>query len=68
MMTKTLQQNTAIKIGKEPMVILPLRKWEEIKEMLEDWEDAVRFNIAFKESRGEKTVSLNNLKKKYKLQ
>ena len=66
MVTIVKEKNT-IKIGREPMVILPLKKWEKIEEMLEDFEDKVRFNTAFKESRGEKMISLKELKKKYNL-
>ena len=60
------KQNT-IKIGKEPMVVFPLRKWEEIKEMFKELEYTIRFNNVFAESRGQKTISLNKLKKKYNL-
>lgn len=66
-MVKIIEKEKAIKIGKEPMVILPLKKWEAMKGLLEDWEDAVRFNQAFEESRGEKMISLGELKKKYNL-
>lgn len=62
-----VQKQNIIKIGKEPMVILPLVKWEKIKEMLEEWEYTIKFNNAFNESRGEKTISLNKLKNKYNL-
>ena len=65
-MVKVIEKNS-IKIGREPVVILPLRKWKEIEETIEDLEDAVRFNIAFEESRGEKFTSLEEIKKKYKL-
>ncbi|MGB2762292.1 MAG: hypothetical protein WBC21_01985 [Minisyncoccales bacterium] len=67
MMTTIIKEKSTIKIGKEPMVILPLKKWEEIEEMLEDFEDMIRFNKAFKESRGEKMISLKELKRKYSL-
>ncbi|MBU4480754.1 hypothetical protein KKH59_00360 [Patescibacteria group bacterium] len=65
-MVKVIEKNS-IKIGREPVVILPLRKWKEIEETIEDLEDAVRFNKAFEESRGERLISLKELKKKYKL-
>ena len=67
-MATIIKEKSTIKIGKEPMVILPLKKWEEIEEMLEDFEDTVRFNTAFEESRGEKMIRLKELKKKYSLQ
>ena len=67
MMEKILTKESTIKIGKEPMVILPLKRWEKIREILEDFEDMLRFNRAFKESRGEKMISLKELKRKYSL-
>ncbi len=48
-------------------MILPLRSWTELEEKIEDLEDAVRFNKAFNESRGEKMISLKGLRKKYNL-
>jgi len=65
-MVKVVEKNS-IKIGKEPVVILLLRKWEEIREYLEEIEEKERFLRAFEESRREKGISLNELKKKYKL-
>lgn len=65
-MVKVIEKNL-IKVGKEPVVILPLREWKKIEETLEDLEDAVRFNMAFEESRGKKLISLEKIKKKYKL-
>ena len=66
-MAKVIQKNRIIKIGQEPIVILPLRSWTELEEKIEDLEDAVRFNKAFNESRGEKMISLKGLGKKYNL-
>jgi len=65
-MAKIFEKNL-IKVGEEPVVILPLKKWEEIKETIEDLEDAIRFNIAYQETRGQKGISLKELKRKYKL-
>lgn len=65
-MAKVVEKNL-IKIGKEPVVILPLKKWEEIREYLEELEERERFIKAFEESRKEKGISLKGLKKKYKL-
>jgi len=64
-MVKIIEKNL-IKL-KEPAVIIPLKKWKEIEETIEDLEDAMRFNIAFEESRGKKFISLEEIKKKYKL-
>ncbi len=66
-MTTIIQKQNIIKIGKEPMVILPLVKWEKIKEMFEELEYTIKFNNAFNESRGQKTISLDKLKNKYNL-
>jgi len=64
-MVKVIEKNL-IKL-KEPAVIIPLKKWKEIEETIEDLEDAVRFNIAFEKSRGGRLISLEEIKKKYKL-
>lgn len=64
-MAKVIEKNS-IMIGSEPVVVLPLRKWERMRELLEDMEDAARFNIAFEESRGGKFISLEKIKRKYK--
>ena len=60
-------EKISIIISSEPMVVLSLKKWEKMRELLEDMEDAARFNIAFEKSQGKKGISLNELKKKYKL-
>lgn len=65
-MAKIIKKNS-IKIGKEPVVILPLKKWEKIMEYLEEVEEKERFIKAFEESQAKKGISLNELKKKYKL-
>ena len=65
-MAKIIEKNS-IKIGKEPVVILPLKKWEEIKEYLEEVEEREIFIKAYAESRDKKGIGLNELKKKYKL-
>lgn len=66
-MVKVIEKENLIKIGKEPVVILPLKKWREFEESLEDLEDVIRFNLAYKETRGQKLIDLEELKKKYKL-
>lgn len=66
-MVKIIQEKNITKIGKEPVVIFPLKKWKEIEETLEELEDTIRFNIAYQETRGQKVIGLKELKKKYKL-
>jgi PHD/YefM family antitoxin component YafN of YafNO toxin-antitoxin module len=65
-MAKVVEKNT-IKIGKESVVILPLKEWEEVKEYIEELEEKERYLKAFKESKDKKGITLNQLKKKYKL-
>ena len=66
-MLKMIEKTKSIKIGKEAIVILPLKKWEEIVEYLEDLEDRERYFRALIESQGQKGITLEQLKKKYKL-
>jgi PHD/YefM family antitoxin component YafN of YafNO toxin-antitoxin module len=56
-----------IKIGKEAVVVLSLRDWEKIREYIEELEERERYLRALKESEGKRGVTLNELKKKYKL-
>ncbi len=60
-------EKNLIEIGKEPVVIFPLKKWEEIEQTLEDLKEAARFNVALEESRGKKFISLGEIAKKHKL-
>lgn len=63
-MQKIVEKNLRIR---EPVVVLPLREWQNITGGLEDMEEAARFNEAFQESRGQKMLSLKLLSKKYNL-
>ncbi len=62
-MAVKMKQNRVI--GKEPVVVFPLKIWGVIEEHISDLEDALRFNRAYEESRGKKGLSLDALKKKY---
>ncbi|MFZ8806266.1 MAG: hypothetical protein ACO2OW_01670 [Minisyncoccia bacterium] len=64
-MTKVIKN--LIKIGKEAVVILSLRDWEKIREYIEEFEEKEIYLRALKESEGKRGVTLNELKKKYKL-
>lgn len=59
-----------IKIGKEPVVVFPLKKWKEIEENLENLEmyysERLAKEIAKRRKSGE-TVSLESLLKKYRI-
>ncbi|MFH1462673.1 MAG: hypothetical protein ABIG08_03210 [bacterium] len=65
-MVRVIEQSS-IKIGKEPVVILPLEKWKKIEEILEDWEDAVRFNEAISDPKNQKSIPFEQIKKKLNL-
>ncbi|MFH1187984.1 MAG: hypothetical protein V1688_03950 [bacterium] len=64
MNTVAAMQNL-IKIGQEPIVILPLKKWQETEELREELEYQVRFMAANEESRGQEGITLDKLKTKY---
>ncbi|GEM_PF-2267230 len=66
-MVKLIEKKNLIKIGKEPVVILPLEKWKKIEETLEDLEDAVRFNEAISDPKNQKLIPFEKIKKKLKL-
>lgn len=66
-MVKIIQEKKLIKIGKEAMVILPLKKWKEIEELFEEWEDFIRYNQAISDPRNQKVVSFREVKKKLNL-
>lgn len=67
-MVEITKEKNITKIGKEPVVIFPLKRWKEIEEILEDLEDAVRFNIVYQENRNQGAITLKELKKKYNLE
>lgn len=54
------------KIGKEPVVILPMKKWREIEDALEDAEmySSKKFWKDLKKAEKEKTFSLEEVEKK----
>lgn len=56
-----------IKIGKEPVVILPLKKWKEFEMMIQDWQDTERFNKAIADKKNQTRFSFRDVKKKLKL-
>ena len=49
------------------MLFLPLKDWEKIIDYIEELEEKERYLKALKESEGKKGITLNELKKKYKL-
>jgi hypothetical protein len=59
-----------IKLGKEPVVVLPMKKWREIEDALEDLEmytsEKLRKDIATARKE-KKIISLERLLKKYRI-
>ena len=64
-MVKVIENS--IKIGKEPVVILPLKEWKKIEELLDEWEDFVRYNRAISDPKNQKFISLEEVRKKLNL-
>lgn len=68
MLMQTMNKNgSGVKIGKEPVVVFPLKKWEEIETRIEDLEDALRFNRAISDPKNKKLIPFYEVKKKLKL-
>jgi dTDP-glucose pyrophosphorylase len=65
-MTKIVEKKL-INIGDEPVIILPLKKWKEIESILEDLEDAIRFQKAFFDKKNQKLISFEKIKKMLRL-
>lgn len=59
-------EKKSLKIGKEPVKVLPLKKWNEIEEVLDEWECFVRYNEAMSDPTNKKLTSLEAVKKKFK--
>jgi len=66
-MGKVIEKENLIKIGKEPVVILPLKKWRELEESLEDLEDIIRFNKVISDSKNQRLIPFEKVKKMLKL-
>ena len=62
-MAKIIQEKNLIKIGKELFVVLPLKKWEEIKGILEDLEDNIRYYRAISDPENRKCISFEKVKR-----
>lgn len=66
-MVKIIEKENLIKIGKEPVVILPLKKWKEFERILEDLKDAIRFQKAISDPKNQKLIPFEKIKKMLKL-
>jgi len=65
-MVKVVEKNS-IKVGEKPVVILPLKEWEEIKELFEEREEAIRFIQAYTDPKNQKLIPFEKVKKKLNL-
>lgn len=65
-MVKVIEKNS-IKIGKEPVVIFPLREWKKIEETLEKWEELIRYTKAISDPENQRLISFEKVKKKLNL-
>ena len=52
---------------KKGVAILPLEEWEQIKEFIEDREDAERFNQAVSDTENQDIISFKKIKEELKL-
>ena len=66
-MVKVIEKENLIKIDKEPIVVLPLKKWKEFERTLEDLEDAVRFQKAIFDPKNQTLIPFEKAKKALKL-
>ena len=60
-------ENNSIKIGKEPVVVLPLKQWKEIEDLLEEQEEFFRYNKAISDSGNKRLIPFEEVKKKLNL-
>ena len=51
----------------QPMVVLPLDDWQNIEDMLDDYECLVRYNEAINDPDNQKTIPFEEVKKKFNL-
>lgn len=66
-MARIIQEKNLIKIDRGPVVIFPLKKWEEIKELLEEREEAIRFIRVYTDPKNQKLIPFEKVKKKLNL-
>ena len=53
--------------SKEPMVVLPLDDWQDIEDMLDDYECLVKYNEAVNDPDNQKSIPFEEVKKKLNL-
>ena len=65
-MVKVIEKNS-IRIGREPVVILPLREWKKIEQTFEEWEELIRYTKAISDPENQRLISFEEVKKKLNL-
>lgn len=65
-MVKVIEKNS-IRIGREPVVIFPLREWKKIEETLEEWEELIRYTKAISDPENQRLISFKEVKRKLNL-
>ena len=65
-MTQVIEKNSII-INKEPMVMLPLEKWQKIEQLLDEHEDYLRYREAIDDPDNQGAVSFDEVKKELNL-
>lgn len=59
-------KNNSIRI-REPVVVLPLDEWQNIEDMLDDYQCLVRYNEAVNDPDNQKNIPFEEVKKKLNL-
>lgn len=58
----TVTENNLIKIGKEPMILLTLKRWQAIEELLSEREESRRYDRAVADNKNKRTISFKQVK------
>lgn len=59
-------ENSSIKVT-EPVVVLPLAKWQEIEDILDDYECLIRYNEAINDPGNQERIPFGKVKKELNL-
>lgn len=66
-MAEIIRNKKTIEVGSEPIVVFPLKRWEEMRELLEDLEDTIRYYRAISDPENQEKISFEEVKKKLSL-
>lgn len=65
-MPQVIEKNSTM-TAKEPMVILPLKQWEEIEDILDEYECFVRYKKAIDDPDNQESIPFEKVKKELNL-